>query len=106
MRLGVPTQAARVQSMVSHGFSFFLFFHLSDCAGTTQWHLPRQWQPHNGDTMSSAGSSTLPHDLQQPDSNTTSSTAGSEAGCSTLPQDMQPPNVDMTSSAPVMSPPR
>src|SRR5712675_1818877 len=84
--------------------SFFLFFspirlcrHNPVAPATTVAAIRRRYDEQCG--SGGVGSSTPPHNSQLPDSDTTSSTAGSETGCSTPPQDMQPPNVDMTSSA-------
>src|SRR5712671_4209463 len=103
MRLGAPTQAVRVRSMVSHGFSFFLFFspirlcrHNPVAPTATVAATRQRYNEQCGG--GSAGSSTPLHDSQLPDGDTMSSVAGSEAGCSTPPQDMQLPNVNMTSS--------
>src|SRR5712675_727798 len=83
-RFGMPTQAVRVQSMVSHKLFFFFFFHSSDCvcrhnpvaptatvAATQQRH-----DEHHGSNM---GSRTPLHDTQLPDSDTMSSTAAAVA---------------------------
>src|SRR5712675_845858 len=47
-------------SVVSRKFFFsFSFTHQIVCAGTTQWHPPRQWQPHNDDTTSTAAAAVV-----------------------------------------------
>src|SRR5712675_2418332 len=114
MRFGTPTQAARVQSMVSHKIFFFFFFHSSDCVcrhnpvapaatvAATRW----RHDEHRGGSM---GSSTPLHDTQLPDSDTMSSTAavaaavqraggGGEAGSTTARHDTQPPDGNTTGS--------
>src|SRR5712675_3746581 len=79
-RFGMPTQAVRVQSMVSCKFFFFFFFHSSDCvcrhnpvAPTTMVAATRQ--RHDKHHSGSMGSSTPLHDTQLPNSDTLSSTA-------------------------------
>src|SRR5712671_6404023 len=47
-------------SVVSRNFFFsFSFTHQIVCAGTTQWHPPQRWQPHNDDTTSTVAAAAV-----------------------------------------------